>query len=105
MIGLAEHGRLRRVLVKHARDAFVSKEQIDSQWKQLNYTAAPDFSNAVKEYDRFVEILSGSGAEVVALPRVADTNLDSIYTRDAAVVTPAGVVLCGMGKAARAEEP
>jgi len=105
VIGLAEHGRLRRVLVKHARDAFVSKEQIDSQWKQLNYTAAPDFSNAVKEYDRFVEILSGSGAEVVALPRVADTNLDSIYTRDAAVVTPAGVVLCGMGKAARAEEP
>ena len=34
----------------------------------------------------------------------ANTNLDSIYTRDAARM-PRGVMLCYMGKAARAGEP
>jgi len=103
--GLSEHGRLRRVLVKHARKAFASDEQINSQWKRLNYSAPPDFSRAVAEYDRFLEIVAGSGAEIVHLPHHDAVNLDSIYTRDASVLSADGVILCSMGKQARAAEP
>ena len=103
--GLSEYGRLRRVLVKHAREAFVSDEQINAQWKRLNYSAPPDFSRAVAEYDRFLEIVAGSGAEIVCLPHDDAVNLDSIYTRDASVLSADGVILCSMGKQARAAEP
>jgi N-dimethylarginine dimethylaminohydrolase len=102
---LTEYGHLQRVLVKHARDAFGSTEQIARQWKQLNYTAPPDFSKAIEEYDRFLEHLSASGAALVTLPCDPTTNLDSIYTRDASVLSPAGVVFCRMGKVTRADEP
>lgn len=39
------------------------------------------------------------------MPSGGDAELDSIYVRDASVVTPRGVVLCRMGKALRAREP
>lgn len=103
--GLTEYGRLRRVLVKHAREAFASQSQIDRQWKQLNYTAPPRLSKALSEYDRFLEIVSASGTDVVAMAGDANTDLDSIYTRDASVLSPAGVVFCRMGKSSRADEP
>ena len=64
---LCEHGALASVLVKHARDAFVSDSVIASQWKQLNFSAPPDFSRALSEYDRFLEIVAGSGCEIVRL--------------------------------------
>ena len=66
---LSEYGRLTKVLVKHARDAFVSENQIAAQWKWLNYSAPPDFSRALEEYERFMEIIASSGAEIVYLPR------------------------------------
>ena len=105
MTKLSEYGHLQRVLVKHARDAFVSTEQIARQWRQLNYTAPPDLLKAMKEYDRFLEHVSASGAELVTLPSDPNTDLDSIYTRDASVLSPAGAVFCRMGKVTRADEP
>jgi N-dimethylarginine dimethylaminohydrolase len=103
--GHSEYGALTRVMVQHARDAFVSDAHIAAQWKRLNYSAPPDFSLAVDEYDRFLEILAGSGAEIVFLPRHDSLTLDSIYTRDASVLGTDGVILCRMGKPARAAEP
>jgi N-dimethylarginine dimethylaminohydrolase len=102
---LSEHGPLSAVLVKHARDAFVSDDAIASQWKRLNFSAAPDFSRAVDEYDRFLDIVAGRGCEIVPMPKGSGLTLDSIYTRDAAVVSADGVVLASMGKATRAAEP
>jgi N-dimethylarginine dimethylaminohydrolase len=101
----SEVGRLTRVLVKHARDAFVSQDVIDKQWRSLNFTAPPDFSRAVDEYDGFLEILRASGAEAIRLPRDERVNLDSIYTRDASIVCNRGSILANMGKPARAAEP
>jgi N-dimethylarginine dimethylaminohydrolase len=101
----SEHGRLTTVLVKHARDAFVSDEQIAAQWRRLNYPAPPVFSRAVAEYDQFLEIIAGSGAEILNLPPQPLVTLDSMYTRDAAVAAGDGVILCRMGKVARAAEP
>jgi N-dimethylarginine dimethylaminohydrolase len=102
---LAEHGRLTRVLVKHAREAFVNDEVIASQWKRLNFSAPPHFSRALHEYDRFLEILESAGADIVRLPHDATLTLDSIYTRDASIVSPNGVILASMGKPSRAAEP
>jgi N-dimethylarginine dimethylaminohydrolase len=39
------------------------------------------------------------------LPRDQETTLDSIYPRDASIVSPHGVILGAMGKAQRAGEP
>ncbi len=102
---LSEYGTLTGVLLKHAREAFVSDEQIAAQWKRLNYTAPPDFSRAMKEYDRFMDIIAESGAAIIRLPHHDGLNLDSIYTRDAAVLGVHGAILCSMGKQARAGEP
>jgi N-dimethylarginine dimethylaminohydrolase len=104
-VTLNEFGHLTQVAVKHARDAFVSPAVIAGQWESLGFTAPPDFDAACREHDAFLEILARQGAEVTLLPADADTTIDSIYARDASLVTPGGLVLCTMGKAARASEP
>ena len=102
---LSEVGRLVSVLVKHARDAFGDQQTIGEQWQSLNFTAAPDYAAAIDEYDRFLDILRSSGTDVHFLPRDATTTLDSIYARDASMVSPRGIVLSSMGKRARQAEP
>jgi N-dimethylarginine dimethylaminohydrolase len=102
---LSEAGQLTRVVVKHARDAFVDPQTIATQWKALNFTEPPDLGRAVDEHDRFVELLRSAGATVDFLPRDGTTTLDSIYARDASIVSPRGMILCSMGKAAREPEP
>jgi N-dimethylarginine dimethylaminohydrolase len=103
--GGGEVGTLRRVVVKHARTAFADPDEIARDWRALNFTAPPDVARAAAEYDGFLESLKSTGAEVFALPPSRDTTLDSIYVRDASLVTPHGVVLCRMGKAERGTEP
>ena len=104
-VTLNEFGRLTHVAVKHARDAFVSPEAIARQWASHGFTAAPDFDAACREHDAFLEVLTSHGIELTLLPADAGTTIDSIYARDASLVTPQGVVLCAMGKAAREGEP
>jgi N-dimethylarginine dimethylaminohydrolase len=101
----ADVGRLTRVVVKHARDAFVSAEQIEREWRELNFTAQPAFDAAVDEYNSFLAVLAGTGAEILSLPENGTTTLDSIYVRDASLVTPHGLVLGRMGKPQRSSEP
>jgi N-dimethylarginine dimethylaminohydrolase len=100
-----EVGTLRRVVVKHARTAFDDPDEIARDWQALNFTAPPHVERAAVEYDRFLECLKSTGAEILALPSNRDTTLDSIYCRDASLITPYGIVLCSMGKAERATEP
>lgn len=103
--GLNEFGPLRRVALRHARVAFGGQKVIDKSWRELTYLAAPDFSRAVADYDRFAEILAESGAAIDWLPAAKGLTPDSIYVHDAAVPGPQGIVLCNMGKPARAQEP
>lgn len=100
-----EFGSLRRVVIKHARTAFADPDEIARDWKALNFTAPPDVGLAAAEYDRFLSHLSSTGAEILPLPADRGTTLDSIYARDASLVTPHGVVLCRMGKPERGTEP
>ena len=98
-------GRLRRAVLKHVRDAFVSDSAIDVQWTDLGYLGRPDLSVAAREYDAFVGLLEDLGVELLFLPPAEGVGLDSVYARDAAVVTDAGVIPCSMGKAVRRGEP
>jgi len=101
----SEVGRIGRLVLKHARDAFRTPEAIAQEWQSLNFTAPPDYARALDEYVRFVDLVRSSGTEIEWLPKADGTGLDSIYVRDASVVCDRGVILCRMGKAARSAEP
>lgn len=101
----SETGKLRSVILKHVKEAFKSQEFVDRQWQKLNYLARPDFLKAAREYDRLVRILDEQNVEIQFLPPSDDTGIDSIYVRDASIVTDNGLVICEMGKAQRMGEP
>lgn len=102
---LAEFGRLTRVLVKHPREGFINDDVIAAQWRPLGFAGPPMLPRAVEEYEALLHTLRATGAQIDFLPSDERTNLDSIYTRDASIVTPRGVILCRMGKRLRAGEP
>jgi N-dimethylarginine dimethylaminohydrolase len=102
---LNEVGALEDVLVSPAAEAFLDPVRVAAEWQSLNYTAEPHLDRALDEYESFLEILAATGATVRVLERSSDVGMDSLYARDASVLTPDGVVLCRMGKAARAGEP
>jgi N-dimethylarginine dimethylaminohydrolase len=104
-VTLNEFDRLLHVAVKHARDAFVSADVLARQWASHGFTAPPDFDAACRQHDALLEILTVHGVELTFLPADAATTIDSIYTRDASLVTPRGIVLCAMGKPTRHGEP
>ena len=105
MSSQSEIGMITRLVVKHARDAFRGPENIAAEWQGLNFTAAPDFSRAIAQYDRFLALLDSSGCAITMLPPAEGAGLDSIYVRDGSIVCDRGVILCQMGKPQRAGEP
>ena len=103
--GQSEVGKLRRVAVKHARDAFGDAAAVEHQWRDLRYLARPDVTAAVPEYERFLALLEAAGVEMLRLPFDATVGLDSLYARDASIVCKRGIILCSMGKPQRRTEP
>lgn len=101
----SETAPLRRVLLKHPRDAFGSTARLAAEWRELGYRGNPEYSLALEQYDAFATLLEDAGAEICWLPTQAGTGPDSIYARDPAVMTPSGLVLGRMGKPARQGEP
>ena len=100
----SEVAPLRRVLLKHARDAFAGEGSIHAQWEALGYLSPPDYDRACRESDALGALLEKLGVTVAWAPP-GDTGLDSIYVRDAAVVSDRGTLSARMGKAARGAEP
>ena len=98
-------GALQSVLLKHARDAFRDAAAVDAAWRGLNYLAPPDPGRAAAEYDRFAALIEDMGARIHWMPPDDVTSLDSLYVRDASIVSSEGIILCNMGKAARSTEP
>ncbi len=101
----SDYGRLRRVVLRHARAALRDRATVKAQWRDLGFTAAPDFDRAVAEYDAFEAVLSARGIAIEHLPAEDGLSLDSMYVRDASVMSERGAILCNMGKAARQNEP
>jgi len=102
---LSEVDRIARMVVKHPRDAFGGPALIEAQWRDLGFTAPPDLARAIDEYEGFLEVIGQTGAEILSLPAGDGVGLDSLYTRDASIVSERGVILCAMGKRLRAGEP
>src|SRR5688572_4705 len=90
--------RLRRVVVKKPVDAFRSREQIEKEWKALNYTRPPDLDRAGRDHRDFVSVMTRAGAEVLYLPADDRTGLDSLYVHDPVLVTDAGAIIFQTGK-------
>lgn len=101
----SEVGRIQKILIKHPKDAFISQKNIDAQWKELNFSGCPDYDKALEEYESFVDLLKQEEAEIHYLPKSDKVGLDSIYARDALLVTKKGAILCNMGKELRRGEP
>jgi len=104
-LGGGEFGRLEAVVVKGPREAFGGPEAITAEWQDLRFTAAPDLERALADYEGFLAVLASTGADILTLPPATGTGLDSLYARDASVLSPQGVVLCRMGKPQRRGEP
>jgi len=96
---------VKRMLLKHPREAFKDQANVDRQWEGLHYVGRPDFESALNEYARFADLLGQFGMEIHYLPREEATSLDSIYTHDPVIMANGGAVLGNMGKAAREPEP
>ena len=96
---------IRRLLLNHARDAFVDQPKIDREWARLRYTSAPDYGKAVAEYEAFLALFQELDVAIHFLPPDESTTLDALYVRDAALVAHDGVILGNMGKADRRTEP
>ncbi len=97
--------RIERLVLKHARDAFIDDETIGRTWRALDYLGRPDFAQAVEEYDRFIALLESFDIDIDFLPRDEGVGLDSIYPRDASIISGKGAILCNMSKVGRRAEP
>ena len=95
---------LRRVILKRPQEAFISEQNIERQWKELNYLSKPDLQSAIREHEKFVNLLRTDGIEVLLLPMDERTGLDSIYTHDPCIVTDRGAIVFQTGKISRRGE-
>ena len=100
-----EYGALKTVAVRSPAFAYGSDERIKFQWQALRFKAPPDLAEALKEHRLFVGKLHAAGAKTIFLPGDDALTLDSIYPRDAGLVTPKGLILCRMGRTTRRGEP
>ncbi len=101
----SEIRKIKSIIIKHPKDAFISQANIDSQWEKLNYGGCPEYEKALEEYEDFSGLLKEAIPKVHFLPANDTVGLDSMYVRDAMITTDKGVVLCNMGKDARRPEP
>lgn len=96
---------IRRLVLKHPREAFVSPARLESEWRALNYRGCPDYDEAIREYDAFVALLQRHVPAISYMPADASTSADSVFAYDPVIVTKQGAILCQMGKRLREPEP
>ena len=97
---------IKKMLIKHPKNAFINQSKINKEYESLNYSGKPDFIKACSGYDEFLQLIHSFQIEVHSLPiSKQPTTLDSIYTHDPCVVSNKGIILCNMGKKDRQSEP
>jgi len=101
----SEVDRISKLLLKRPEVAWRDQDSIDRQWRELNYLSRPDYHTACTEYEAFLELLREVVPEIHFLPENSETGPDSVYVRDASLVTSHGAILCNMGKQQRQGEP
>lgn len=101
----SEYLKLVSVFIKPAKKAFVSDDELTTQWQELNYLSRPDFDNALQEYKMFQSYFGNENVEIHTFPYDEHVKIDSIYCRDASIATDFGMIICNMGKGGRINEP
>ncbi len=101
----SEVGNIKSLLIKPVVHAFIDQTVIQKQWQELNYWEAPDMHKAKLEYREFEALVADGVEDLYYLPTDDQLTMDSIYCRDASISTDRGMIICRMGKSARALEP
>lgn len=101
----SEVGLIKSVLIKRPEEGFVDQEFVDQEWESLNFLGAPNFQKAKTEHKNLEGLIATKNPEIHYLPASDKVTLDSVYCRDAALVTDFGIILCDMGKEKRKNEP
>ena len=101
----SEYLKLETVYIKPVKNAFISQDELDKQWKDLNYLEQPNYDAAINEYGEFETLLKKSGVSLKQFPTHNSVKIDSIYCRDASIATNFGMIICNMGKDGRINEP
>ena len=101
----SEYLKLQSVYIKPVKYAFVSDDQLIAQWEELNYLSRPDFNGSLEEYQKFQAYFGNKKIETNTFPFDENVKIDSIYCRDASIVTDFGMIICNMGKGGRINEP
>ena len=101
----SEFGKLHSIVMKRPADGFIDQKFVDEEWKALNFLDRPDFEQAKEEHYKLESLISKKAKDLHLLPQAKGVTLDSVYCRDASIVTDFGVILCAMGKKSRSSEP
>ena len=97
--------KIQTVVIKHARDAYVSQEYLDRNWEKWGFFACPDYEKCVEEYNAFEALIRKLVPDVRCMPKNEEAGLDSIYAHDSVKFTKLGAIILNMGKNARRNEP
>ncbi len=101
----SEYLKLLTLYLKSAESSFYSEERLSEQWEQLQFLSKPSFEESLKEYHRFQLFLASKNIALSFFPEHEQTEIDSIYCRDASIATDFGMIICNMGKKGRLYEP
>ncbi|MFL3013027.1 MAG: dimethylarginine dimethylaminohydrolase family protein [Candidatus Neomarinimicrobiota bacterium] len=95
---------IKRIILKHPKDAFINQNKVDSEYRSLNFFGAPDLKKSLKEFKHFTKILNSFEIKLHFIEEDDLTTIDSIYTHDPLIVSNSGVIICNMGKKNRNQE-
>lgn len=96
--------KIKTIVIKHPRDAFISQEHLDANWKAYGYVASPDYESVLKEYETFENIIKAHVENVYYLPKSSEVGMDAIYTHDSVKITKKGAIYFNTGKVLRQNE-
>jgi N-dimethylarginine dimethylaminohydrolase len=97
-------GRIRTILLKHPKDAYISQEHLRENYERYNYFGCPDYETVLREFDVFEGIVKNHVDDVLYLPRAGRAGLDSRYAHDSLKITKHGAIYFNMGKELRRGE-
>jgi len=103
--GFNEYGKIERLGISLPADCFVDQARCDGNWEYDLFIEAPDFDEALREYDAFRAILDDAGIAVDVIPVPRDIGMSAVYARDSSIISPKGVILGSMANPSRQAEP
>lgn len=98
-------GKIKSILLKDPKDAFISQEYLKDHYKQFHYIGCPNYKEVLEEYKTFEKVIKQYVEDIYYLPINDNVGLDSIYTHDTLKITHKGAIYFPMGKEQRKGEP